>query len=204
METILSIIINNLSWIIPLALVLLVASFAITVRNNLVRLTNIYKTAFSNLETELTRRFDLIPNLVAATKGYLDHEKGVFVEVTEARNQASKQLNAVKNDLGNADLMGLMSKAEGALSGALGRLMAVVEAYPDLKADARMAELTLELANTENQIATLRKHYNFTIEEYNTYRQIFPNNIFSGLFGYQFAAWLPMEEHKREVPKVEF
>ncbi len=193
-----------LKLIITGVVLFILISFIIKVRNRLVVLKNQYKTSFAQIETELERRYDLIPNLVAVAKQYMTHEQETLTNVIQARNQAQGALNQAKQHLDDGDMVNAFTQAEAGLGSALGRLMAVVEAYPELKANEQMENLSNELSTTEDRIANHRKHYNGTIEEYNNYREAFPNNLVSGLFKYPQMPWLKADEAKREAPKVQF
>ena len=182
-------------------LVLLVAG----VFNSLVSARNRFKNAFAQIDVQLTRRYDLIPNLVETAKGYLAHERETLEAVVLARNAAVSGLAAAKADPGNADKIQALSGADVALSGALGRLLAVAEAYPDLKANQTMMQLSEELTSTENKVAFSRQAFNDAVMNYNNACQVFPNNLLAGVFGFQPAEMLQIEDPaKREAPKVSF
>lgn len=191
-------------WMIVVAIIVGLAMLTISVYNGLVLKRNNYQNSFAQIDTALMRRFDLIPNLVEVAKKYMEHERETLEAVISARNQAKGSLDAVKNDLGNAALMNAASKSEGVLNSALGRLMAVVESYPDLKANDQMQSLHNELAITENLIAAHRQTYNIDATEYNNYLQVFPNNMIGGIFSFKPGALYEIDDVQREAPKVKF
>lgn len=177
--------------------------------NALVALRNSYKNAFAQIDVQLQRRFDLIPNLVETVNKYMKHEKETLQAVIEARNQAQKALNQVKNvDYVSDDNMKMLSSSQGQLEGALSRLMMVVEAYPELKANQNMMQLTEELSTTENKVAFARQYYNDSVMSYNNKVESFPSNIIAGIFNFVKAnlLTLPREQEKqiRQAPKVSF
>jgi len=190
-------------WIVVIALVL----FVVTIYNRLVQLRNRYQNAFSQIEVQLKRRYDLIPNLVETAKAYLTHERETLEAVTAARNQALAGLQAAARDPGNADAIRQLASAEGALGGALGRLNVAVEAYPELKANQNILQVQEELTTTENKVAFSRQAFNDSVMEYNTYRQSFPSVVFAGWFGHsKDASLLEFEDSKQiqQAPKVQF
>lgn len=194
-----------MSAIIFLVILGLLAFFLIGVYNGLVTLRNAYKNAFSQIEVQLQRRYDLIPNLVETAKAYLAHERGTLEAVIAARGGALSALKAAQADPGNGGAIKQLSLAEGALASALGRFTATVEAYPDLKASANMQQLTEELASTENRIAFARQAYNDGVMSYNNKREVFPNNFVAGMFGFSAATPLEVETPAvRQAPKVQF
>ena len=179
--------------------------FAISIYNRLVAGRNRFKNAFSQIDVQLTRRHDLIPNLVETAKGYMSHERETLEAVINARNTAVTGLKAAAADPSNPEAMKKLAEAEQGLSGALGRLFALSEAYPDLKANENMMQLSEELTTTENKVAFARQAYNDSVMDYNTLRESFPNNFFAGWFSFNAAELLEIEdETKREVPKVSF
>jgi LemA protein len=193
-----------MSWIV-LGLVVLLVIFLIGIYNRLVGSRNAYKNAFAQIDVQLTRRYDLIPNLVETAKGYLKHERETLEAVMRARNAAVAGLQAAASDPGNAAAIQQLAGAETALTGALGRLFAVAEAYPDLKANQNMMQLSEELTSTENKVAFARQAYNDSVMQYNTAREVFPNNIVAGMFRFDPAQLLEIESaEKRAVPKVSF
>ena len=191
-------------WII-LAILAALVFFAITIYNRLVAGRNRFKNAFAQIDVQLTRRHDLSPNLVETAKGYMKHERETLEGVISARNAAASGLKAAAADPTNPEAMKQLAAAEQGLSGALGRLFALSEAYPDLKANENMMQLSEELTTTENKVAFARQAYNDSVMDYNTLRESFPNNLFAGWFNFQAAELLEIEdEAKREVPKVSF
>jgi LemA protein len=197
------------AWIALIAVgvvVLLLVMYGMGVYNKLVTLRNRLENAFSQIEVQLKRRYDLIPNLVETVKGYMKHERETLESVIQARNQAVGGLQAAAAKPGDAAAMAQLAGAEQVLSGTLGRLFALAEAYPDLKANQNMAQLTEELTSTENKVAFARQGYNDAVTSYNTYRQTFPPNIFANVFGHnEDAELLEFDGEKiAEAPKVEF
>lgn len=193
-----------MSWTILIVLAGVVL-FAISIYNRLVAGRNRFKNAFAQIDVQLTRRHDLIPNLVETAKGYMAHEKDTLEAVINARNTAVSGLKAAAADPSDPAAMKNLAAAEQGLSGALGRLFALSEAYPDLKANENMMQLSEELTTTENKVAFSRQAYNDSVMDYNTLRESFPNNFFAGWFNFQPAELLEIEdEAKREVPKVSF
>jgi len=193
-----------MGWIV-LAVIVGAVLFAISIYNRLVAGRNRFKNAFAQIDVQLTRRHDLIPNLVETAKGYIKHERETLEAVTNARNMAVAGLKAASKDPSNPEAMKQLAQAEQGLSGALGRLFAVAEAYPDLKANQNMMQLSEELTTTENKVAFARQAYNDSVMQYNTLRESFPNNFFAGWFNFQPAELLEIEdEAKREAPKVSF
>ena len=179
--------------------------FAISIYNRLVAGRNRFKNAFAQIDVQLTRRHDLIPNLVETAKGYIKHERETLEDVINARNNAVSGLKSAAADPSNPEAMKNLAQAEQGLSGALGRLFALSEAYPDLKANENMMQLSEELTTTENKVAFARQAYNDSVMDYNTLRESFPNNFFAGWFSFRPAELLEIEdEAKREVPKVSF
>ncbi len=179
--------------------------FAVSIYNRLVAGRNRFKNAFAQIDVQLTRRHDLIPNLVETAKGYMAHEKDTLEAVINARNAAVTGLKAAAKDPSDPEAMKTLSQAEQGLSGALGRLFALSEAYPDLKANENMMQLSEELTTTENKVAFSRQAYNDSVMDYNTTRESFPNNFFAGWFNFREAELLQIEdEAKREAPKVSF
>jgi LemA protein len=180
--------------------------WGVGIYNQLVALKNRFQNAFSQIEVQLKRRYDLIPNLVETAKAYMAHEKGTLEAVTQARNQASSGLARAAANPGDPQAMQALATAEQGLSGALGRLFAVSEAYPDLKANQNMLQLSEELTSTENKVAFARQAYNDTVMAYNTYRQSFPAIVFANFFGHaQNAELLEFDQAQiAEAPKVSF
>jgi LemA protein len=181
------------------------ALLAISIYNRLVSGRNRFKNAFAQIDVQLTRRHDLIPNLVETAKGYMKHERETLEAVINARNTAVTGLKAAAADPSDPEAMKKLAEAEQGLSGALGRLFALSEAYPDLKANENMMQLSEELTTTENKVAFARQAYNDSVMDYNTLRESFPNNFFAGWFAFRAAELLEIEdESKRETPKVSF
>ena len=193
-----------MEWII-LAIVAGVVLFAITIYNRLVTGRNRVKNAFAQIDVQLTRRYDLIPNLVETAKGYMSHERETLEAVVNARNTAVAGLKAAAKDPSDPAAMKQLASAEQGLSGALGRMFALSEAYPDLKANENMMQLSEELTTTENKVAFARQAFNDSVMNYNTLRESFPNNLLAGQFSFRAAEMLEIEdESKREAPKVSF
>lgn len=187
------------------ALALLLGFVAIGKYNLLVSLRNRFKNAWAQIDVQLKRRYDLIPNLVETAKGYLKHERGTLEAVIAARNAASSANTRVAADPANPEAMKQLMAAEGTLTGALGKLFALSEAYPDLKANTTMNNLMEELTSTENKVAFARQAYNDSVMTYNTAREVFPNNIIAGMFNFAAAEMFVVERpEEREAPKVSF
>ncbi len=193
------------SFLIFLAIVAAVVIWAIGIYNRLINERNRVKNAFAQIDVQLTRRYDLIPNLVEAVKGYIKHERETLEAVVNARNAASSSLAAAKADPANAQAIKELGASEGMLTSALGRLFALAEAYPDLKANQNMMQLQEELASTENKVAFSRQAFNDAVLKYNNTAENFPNNIIAGTFKFALASFLEIEtEEKRDVPEVSF
>jgi LemA protein len=191
---------------VSVAIAAAVVVLAITIFNRLVALRNRFKNAFAQIDVQLKRRYDLIPNLVESVKGYLQHERGTLEAVVQARGNAVSAAQRAAAAPGEPGAMQGLAQAEGALGGALGRLLAVFESYPDLKANQSIMVLQEELASTENKIAFARQAYNDSVMQYNTRRESFPDNVFAGLFGFGAAELLQATESaaERSAPKVSF
>jgi LemA protein len=190
--------------IVLVVLVVIVAMLA-GIYNKLVTLRNRFKNAYSQIDVQLKRRYDLIPNLVETAKGYMAHEKDTLEAVIKARGAAVNASSGAAANPGNPQAMQALMGAESALTGALGKLMVVVERYPDLKADKTSMQLMEELTSTENKISFSRQAYNDSVMSFNTTREIFPNVIFAGMFGFTAAVLFELaDEEQREAPKVSF
>ena len=192
-------------WIF-VAVVVVIAFGAISIYNRLVQFRNRFKNSYAQIDVQLKRRYDLIPNLVEAAKGYIAHERGTLEAVIAARGAAMGAAQKAAAAPGDAAAMQGLAQAEGALGGAMGRLMAVFESYPDLKANQNILQVQEELTSTENKIAFARQAYNDTVMEYNTKRESFPDTLFAGMFGFTAATLLEATEsaEERKAPKVSF
>ncbi|MEJ2609448.1 MAG: LemA family protein [Candidatus Thiodiazotropha sp.] len=191
--------------IVLLAIILVVIGLGVGLYNRLITGRNRYQNAFAQIDVQLTRRYDLIPNLVETAKGYMKHEKETLEAVIAARNRAVSGLQEAAKDPSNPQAMKQLGEAEQGLSGALGRMFALSEAYPDLKANENMLQLSEELVSTENKVAFARQGYNDSVMRYNIDRESFPSNLISGWFHFQAASLLEIEDEvKRDVPKVSF
>ncbi len=190
------------------AVVVALVVWAIGIYNGLVTARNAFKNAFAQIDVQLQRRFDLIPNLVEVAKKYMAHERETLEAVIAARSAAQSGLAAAKASPGDPAAMAQLAAAQGQLNAGLGRLLAVAEAYPDLKANQNMMQLTEELTSTENKVAFARQAFNDMAMAYNNKREVFPNSVFAGMFGFQPATLLEIPADKqaqvREAPKVQF
>ncbi len=191
--------------VVVLVAALAIAGFAIGGFNKLVTLRNRYKNAYAQIDVQLKRRYDLIPNLVETAKGYIKHEHDTLEDVTKARNIAYTASQAAAANPGDAGAMKNLVSAESGLAGTLSRLMMVSEAYPDLKANQNMLQLTEELTSTENKISFARQAYNDSVMSYNTDREVFPTNIIAGSFNFGPAELFVIDKpEQRDAPKVSF
>ncbi len=190
---------------IVVLIVLVVVFWATSMYNGLVRGRNAYKNAFAQIDVQLTRRHDLIPNLVEVAKGYIKHERETLEAVTAARAGAVNAQAAATANPGDPSAMQQLGGAENMLTQTLGRLFAVAEAYPDLKANQNMMQLSEELTSTENRVAFARQAYNDAVLGYNNRREVFPSSIMAGMFGFAPAALFEVEEPgQRQAPQVSF
>ena len=193
--------------LVIIGLAVAVGLWGVGIYNGLVRARNAFKNAFAQIDVQLQRRFDLIPNLVETAKGYLKHERETLDAVVSARSAAQSGLAAAKADPGDPAAMAQLAAAQGQLNAGLGRLLAIVEAYPDLKANQNMMQLTEELTTTENKVAFARQAYNDAVMAYNNRREVFPNSVVAGVMNFPAAALLDIPEDRaevREAPKVQF
>jgi LemA protein len=194
-----------ISVLVLLAAIVGAGFLVIGIYNGLVTARNAYKNAFAQIDVQLNRRYDLIPNLVETAKGYMAHERDTLEAVIQARAAAVSGLKAASANPGDANAMAQLASADQGLTGALSRLMVVSEAYPDLKANQNMMQLSEELTSTENRVAFARQAYNDSVMGYNNKREVFPSNILAGMFNFAGAALLEITEPaKREAPKVSF
>ena len=191
-----------------LGVIVALGLWAMGIYNGLVTGRNAWKNAFAQIDVQLQRRFDLIPNLVETAKAYMGHERETLEAVVAARSAAQSGLAAAKADPGDPAAMAQLAASQGQLNGVLGRLLAVAEAYPDLKANQNMMQLTEELSSTENRVAFARQAYNDAVMAYNNRREMFPNSIFAGMFGFTAATLLEIPAERkadvRAAPKVQF
>ena len=190
-----------------LGVIVALALWAMGIYNGLVTGRNAWKNAFAQIDVQLQRRFDLIPNLVETAKAYMGHERETLEAVVAARSAAQSGLAAAKADPGDPAAMAQLAASQGQLNGVLGRLLAVAEAYPDLKANQNMMQLTEELSSTENRVAFARQAYNDAVMAYNNRREVFPSSVVAGMFNFAPAALLDIPADKaqvREAPKVQF
>ncbi len=194
-----------MSGLILLVLIVLLVFWVVSIYNGLVGSRNGYKNAFAQIDVQLTRRYDLIPNLVETAKGYMKHERETLEAVIAARNTAYAGLKAAAANPGDPTAVQALSGAEGQLAGALSRLMAVAEAYPDLKANQNMMQLSEELTTTENKVSFARQAYNDAVMSYNNRREMFPGSLIAGVFNFVAAQLLDIATPEmRDAPKVKF
>ncbi len=184
-----------------------IALWGVGIYNGLVTARNAFRNAFAQIDVQLQRRFDLIPNLVETARAYMSHERETLEAVTAARAAAPSGLAAAKANPGDPEAMATLAATQGQLNGVLGRLMMVAEAYPDLKANQNMMQLTEELTSTENRVAFARQAYNDSVMAYNNKREVFPSSVIAGMFNFDAAALLDIPADRaevREAPKVQF
>lgn len=197
-----------LGLLIFIAIFVVLGLWSASIYNGLVTARNAYKNAFAQIDVQLQRRFDLIPNLVEIAKQYMAHERETLEAVIAARSAAQSGLSAAKANPGDPEAMTALAAAQGQLNAGLGRLLAVAEAYPELKANQNMMQLTEELTSTENKVAFARQAFNDGVTAYNNRREVFPGSVFAGLFGFQPATLLEIPAEKqaqvREAPKMQF
>jgi len=195
----------SIALIIVLIVIVLLVLIVVGIYNRLVGLRNRFKNAFAQIDVQLQRRYDLIPNLVETAKAYIKHERETLEAVTAARNTAYAASKAAAANPADAGAMKSLVQAESGLGGALGRLMMVAEQYPDLKANQNMMQLSEELTSTENKVAFARQAYNDSVMSYNTQREVFPAAMFAGMFGFGPAELFQVENAQtRQAPKVSF
>lgn len=188
-------------------LAVVIGLWGVGIYNGLVTARNAFKNAFAQIDVQLQRRFDLIPNLVETAKGYMSHERETLEAVVAARSAAQSGLSAAKANPGDPAAMAQLAAAQGQLNAGLGRLLAVAEAYPDLKANQNMMQLTEELTTTENKVAFARQAYNDSVMAFNNRREVFPSSLLADMFNFAAAALLDIPADKaevREAPKVQF
>jgi len=194
----------TITLLVLLGIAVLAVLYAVGAYNNLVTLRNQFKNAFSQIDVQLKRRYDLIPNLVETAKAYMKHEREALEAVIAARNQAAASEKRAAAAPGDVQAMAGLAGAENALNGALGRLFALAEAYPDLKANQTMMQLSEELTSTENRVAFARQAFNDAVTSYNTSCEVFPASLIAGSFGFTQASLLEIEVAEREAPRVSF
>ena len=191
-------------WAVPLAIALIFILWAGGVYNALIRLRNFYENAWAQIDVQLERRYDLIPDLVETVKGIMKHERETLEEVIKARNSAVAAKAQNSANIGDPDSMGALIAAEAGLQGALGNLFALSESYPDLKANQNMLQLQEELTSTENKIAFARQAFNDSVTSYNNKRETFPSNIIAAMFGFKDKSLYEVKEEKKEKVAVKF
>ena len=193
--------------LVILGLIVAFVLWGVGIYNGLVTARNAFRNAFAQIDVQLQRRFDLIPNLVETARAYMSHERETLEAVTAARAAAQSGLAAAKANPGDPEAMATLAATQGQLNGVLGRLMMVAEAYPDLKANQNMMQLTEELTSTENRVAFSRQAYNDSVMAYNNKREVFPSSVIAGMFNFDAAALLDIPADRaevREAPKVQF
>ncbi len=196
---------STVAFLVVLVLFVALLAYFVSIYNKLVNLRNRFKNAFAQIDVQLQRRYDLIPNLVETAKGYLKHERETLEAVIQARNQAMAAMKQMQAEPGEPAATHALIGAEGMLSGALGRFFALAEAYPDLKANETMMQLSEQLASTENKVAFARQAFNDAVMHYNNDRESFPDMIIANNFGFKEAALLELESPEaRKAPKVSF
>ena len=195
---------NIWAWAVPLAIALIFIFWAGGVYNALIRLRNFYENAWAQIDVQLERRYDLIPDLVETVKGIMKHERETLEEVIKARNSAVAAKAQNSANIGDPDSMGALIAAEVGLQGALGNLFALSESYPDLKANQNMLQLQEELTSTENKIAFARQAFNDSVTSYNNKRETFPSNIIAGMFAFKDKSLYEVKEEKKEKVAVKF
>ena len=200
-----SLILSNLwTWVVPLFIFIILLLWVIGLYNALIKLRNFYENSWAQIDVQLERRYDLIPDLVESVKGFMKHESETLEAVIQARNSAVQAKAQTSSNIGDAGSMGALMAAEAGLGGALGNLFALSESYPDLKSNQNMQQLQEELSSTENKIAFARQAFNDNVTSYNNKRESFPSNIFAGIFGFRDKSLYEVREEKREKVAVKF
>lgn len=191
--------------IVLIVLILFFVIYSVRVYNNFIKFKNRFENAFAQIDVQLKRRYDLIPNLVETAKSYMKHERETLEEIVQARSEALKASDDANQNPGDENAMKQLASAEGTLSGSLGRLFALAENYPDLKANENMKQLSEELTSTENKVAFARQAYNDAVMKYNTYLQKFPQAVLAPMLGFKEASLLEFEQEEiKEPPRVDF